>query len=177
MTPFLCQKFLGTVVPVDALGIVISTLQVVLGPIIFGMGANVIAPKVVKKFTPVLPLIGVSSTCLLVASSVGQVAGPIKAAGLALQIPVFLLHFLGGICGYWIARFLGFGETTCRTMAIETSMKSSAFGFLLAKLHMGAEAARVPSAVSVVWMALTGSTLAVIWRFIPVPKGKDEDKK
>lgn len=64
----------------------------------------------------------------------------------------------------------GFGEVASRTMAIETSMKSSAFGFLLAKLHFGEYAARVPSAVSVVWMALTGSILAVIWRKIPVPK-------
>ena len=53
-------------------------------------------------------------------------------------------------------------------MAIETAMKSSAFGFLLAKLHFGDFAVRVPSAVSVFWMALTGSVLAVIWRFIPV---------
>jgi len=40
--------------------------------------------------------------------------------------------------------------------------------FLLAKLHFGQAAARVPSAVSVVWMALTGSILAVIWRYIPI---------
>lgn len=57
-----------------------------------------------------------------------------------------------------------YGETTCRTMAIETAMKSSAFGFLLAKLHFSALLTRVPSAVSVVWMAVTGSTLAVIWK-------------
>merc|ERR1712196_735799 len=74
----------------------------------------------------------------------------------------------GGCVGYWGARALGFGETSSRTMAIETSMKSSAFGFLLAKLHFGAFAARVPSAVSVVWMALTGSSMAVAWRFMPV---------
>ncbi|GMI52584.1 hypothetical protein TeGR_g6079, partial [Tetraparma gracilis] len=66
----------------------------------------------------------------------------------------------------------GFGEVACRTMAIETSMKSSAFGFLLAKLHFGQAAARVPSAVSVVWMALTGSILAVIWRYIPIKEPK-----
>jgi len=57
-------------------------------------------------------------------------------------------------------------------MAIETSMKSSAFGFLLAKLHFGDYAARVPSAVSVVWMAITGSLLAVIWRYIPIKDGE-----
>jgi BASS family bile acid:Na+ symporter len=61
-------------------------------------------------------------------------------------------------------------------MAIETSMKSSAFGFLLAKLHFGEYAARVPSAVSVVWMALTGSILAVIWRYIPVEAPKKFDR-
>ena len=100
------------------------------------------------------------STCLLVAAAVGQVAEPILAAGLSLQLPVMLLHLVGGVVGYWLSRALGFGETTSRTMAIETSMKSSAFGFLLAKLHFGAFAARVPSAVSVVWMALTGSSMA-----------------
>jgi BASS family bile acid:Na+ symporter len=78
-----------------------------------------------------------------------------------------LLHLFGGLVGYWLPRVTGFDEVTSRTMAIETAMKSSAFGFLLAKLHFGDYAARVPSAVSVVWMALTGSILAVIWRYIP----------
>merc|ERR1712167_74446 len=125
MTPLLCKTFLGTVVPVDAAGIVVSTLQVVLAPILVGMTMNAKFPKVVKKITPVTPVIGMVSTCLLVAAAVGQVAEPIMNAGLTLQLPVMLLHF-------------------------------------------GAFAARVPSAVSVVWMALTGSSMAVAWRFMPV---------
>lgn len=130
-TPFICKQVLGTVVPVDALGIAFSTVQVVLGPIALGMIANLAAPKVIDKIKPMTPLVGVLSTCLLVASSVGQVADQILAAGLNLQIPVLLLHLLGGILGYWISRFIGYGEVTARTMAIETAMKSSAFGFLL----------------------------------------------
>lgn len=71
---------------------------------------------------------------------------------------------------------MGFSEVSARTMAIETSMKSSAFGFLLAKLHFGSFEARVPSAISVVWMAITGSMLAIVWRYIPVKAPKFDRK-
>lgn len=172
MTPLICKALLGTIVPVDAVGIAFSTIQVVLGPIAVGMATNKYFPGFVKKILPITPVIGVLSTCLLVASAVAQVSEPILNAGLQLQLPIFLLHLIGGIVGYALPRMTGFSEVTSRTMAIETSMKSSAFGFLLAKLHFGNYAARVPSAVSVVWMALTGSLLAVIWRYIPVKDGE-----
>lgn len=176
MTPVLCKALLGAVVPVDAKGIAMSTIQVVLAPIAIGMTTNKFFPKFVKTILPFAPVVGVVSTCLLVASAVAQVADPIINAGLSLQIPILLLHLIGGLIGYGLPRATGFGEVACRTMAIETSMKSSAFGFLLAKLHFGDYAARIPSAVSVVWMALTGSILAVIWRYIPVEAPKKFDR-
>lgn len=176
MTPLLCKGLLGAVVPVDAAGIAYSTIQVVLAPIAAGMTLNRFFPKFVTSILPFAPVVGVVSTCLLVASAVAQVAEPILSAGMSLQIPILLLHLLGGLVGYALPRATGFGEVACRTMAIETSMKSSAFGFLLAKLHFGDPAARIPSAVSVVWMALTGSILAVIWRYIPVTPPKKFDR-
>lgn len=176
MTPLLCKFLLGAVVPVDAAGIAKSTVQVVLAPIAVGMTTNKFFPKLVKNILPFAPVVGVVSTCLLVASAVAQVAQPILNAGWSLQIPILLLHLVGGLVGYFLPRMTGFGEVSSRTMAIETSMKSSAFGFLLAKLHFGEYAARVPSAVSVVWMALTGSMLAVIWRYIPVGKPRAFDR-
>jgi BASS family bile acid:Na+ symporter len=138
------------------------------------MATNRFFPNFVKTVLPFAPVVGVVSTCLLVASAVAQVADPILTAGLSLQIPILMLHLIGGLVGYFLPKAVGFDETSSRTMAIETSMKSSAFGFLLAKLHFGEFAARVPSAVSVVWMALTGSLLAVVWRYIPVNDDKSE---
>lgn len=170
MTPFLCKTLLGTVVPVDAVGIAMSTLQVVLAPIAVGMATKKYFPDFVEKILPFAPVVGVVSTCLLVASAVAQVAEPIINAGMPLQLCALSLHLIGGLMGYILPRLTGFGEVASRTMAIETSMKSSAFGFLLAKLHFGDYSARVPAAVSVVWMALTGSILAVIWRYIPVER-------
>jgi len=169
MTPLISQLLLGTLVPVDAVGVALSTIQVVLLPIIAGMLFNSKFPKAVKKIEPFSPVVGVLSTCILVGSAVAQCSAPILAAGGALQFVCALLHILGGGISYFgLKKF--YPETTCRTVAIETSMKSSAFGFLLAKLHFAEFLVRVPAAVSVVWMALVGSSLAVAFRFMPVVK-------
>jgi BASS family bile acid:Na+ symporter len=86
MTPFLCKSLLGAVVPVDAKGIAMSTIQVVLAPIAVGMTANKFFPSLVKAVLPFAPVVGVVSTCLLVASAVAQVAEPILNAGIGLQV-------------------------------------------------------------------------------------------
>jgi len=51
-------------------------------------------------------------------------------------------------------------------------MKSSAYGYFLACNHFGSYLARVPSAVSVVWMAVAGASLAVMYRNMPVDEAK-----
>jgi hypothetical protein len=40
------------------------------------------------------------------------------------------------------------------------------------QLHFGSFEARVPAAVSVVWMAITGSLMAIVWRYVPVKAPK-----
>merc|ERR1719253_2175876 len=94
MTPILCKGLLGAVVPVDAVGIAMSTIQVVLAPIAVGMSLNKFFPKVVKAVLPFAPVVGVTSTCLLVASAVAQVSDPILNAGWGLQLPLLLLHLV-----------------------------------------------------------------------------------
>jgi Sodium Bile acid symporter family len=63
-----------------AQGLALSTFQVVLVPTIAGVTLNELFPSAVKKFTRVLPLIGVVLTTLLCASPVGQVSGVLKCA-------------------------------------------------------------------------------------------------
>ena len=170
MTPLICKLALGAVVDVDAVGMAISTIQVVLVPVVLGLTLNKFTPKFCRRVEPISPVVGVTATIILVGGAVANCAAGIVGAGFTLQAAAFLLHLIGGLAGYWIMRAFKYGETTCRTVAIETAMKSSAFGFLLASLHFPEYLVRVPSAVSVVWMAVLGSTMAVIWRFIPVPE-------
>ncbi|XP_047270656.1 sodium/pyruvate cotransporter BASS2, chloroplastic isoform X3 [Capsicum annuum] len=55
--------------------------------------------------------------------------------------------------------------------------QSSALGFLLAQKHFTNPLVAVPSAVSVVCMALGGSALAVYWRNQPIPVDDKDDFK
>merc|ERR1719458_517508 len=55
MTPLICKLVLGTVVPADAMGIVVSTFQVVLAPIFLGVGLNTLAPQFCKSVAPFTP--------------------------------------------------------------------------------------------------------------------------
>lgn len=62
-------------------------------------------------------------------------------------------------------------EQKCRLhsdmMCLHAGMQSAALGFALARKHFADPLVAVPSAVSVVFMALGGSGLAVFWRGKP----------
>ncbi|KAL2532657.1 Sodium/pyruvate cotransporter BASS2 [Abeliophyllum distichum] len=176
MTPLLTKLLAGQLVPVDAAGLAISTFQVVLVPTLIGVLANEFFPKFTSKIITVTPLIGVILTTLLCASPIGQVSEVLKTQGAQLLFPVALLHAAAFLLGYGISKF-SFGESTSRTISIECGMQSSALGFLLAQKHFTNPLVAVPSAVSVVCMALGGSALAVFWRNMPIPVDDKDDFK
>ncbi|KAK3161410.1 hypothetical protein QOZ80_1BG0076750 [Eleusine coracana subsp. coracana] len=177
MTPLLTKILAGQLVPVDAVGLAMSTFQVVLMPTIVGVLANEYFPKFTKSISFLTPLIGVVLTTLLCASPIGQVADVLKAQGAQLIFPVALLHVAAFGIGYWLSRLCSFGESTSRTVSIECGMQSSALGFLLAQKHFTNPLVAVPSAVSVVCMALGGSALAVYWRNVGLPANDKDDFK
>ncbi|CAO2841435.1 unnamed protein product [Amaranthus hypochondriacus] len=176
MTPLLTKLLAGQLVPVDAAGLALSTLQVVLIPTIIGVLLNEFFPKFTSKIITVTPLIGVILTTLLCASPIGQVSEVLKAQGAQLILPVMALHAAAFAIGYFMSR-VSFGESTSRTVSIECGMQSSALGFLLAQKHFTNPLVAVPSAVSVVCMALGGSALAVYWRNKPIPADDKDDFK
>lgn len=166
MTPPITKILLGAAVPINAWGMMLSTLQVVLVPICLGVGLNKTAPAQCKAAKPFTPVLGVIANVMIVGASVADCASAIASAGLPLHVAILALHAVGGCLGYAAAFALGWDRKTCRTFAIETTMKSGGFGVLLASLHFGAFDARVPSAVSLVWMSIMGSALAARWRGI-----------
>jgi BASS family bile acid:Na+ symporter len=165
MTPFLTQLLAGSRVPVDALGLLWSTLQVVILPVLAGVAINRFFPRVVRPVLPVAPLVSALTVALICASIIGQSATAIRASAGVLLLAVFMLHAGGFGLGYGLARLLGFGCSVARTVSIEVGMQNSGLGVVLARRHFADPLTAVPCAISSVFHSVIGSVLAGWWRW------------
>jgi bile acid:Na+ symporter, BASS family len=167
MTPLLTAWLAGTLVPVDAWGLFLSTVKVVLAPIVVGVGLHHLAPRMVRCILPGAPLISVALITMICASIIGANAEPLRRAGLSLLFGVFLLHAGGFLLGYLFARVFGYDKTRCRTISIEVGMQNSGLGAVLAQRHFADPLTALPCAISATFHSVIGSILAGIWRLRP----------
>ncbi|MCX7722097.1 MAG: bile acid:sodium symporter family protein [Verrucomicrobiae bacterium] len=165
MTPLLTKWLAGTYVPVDAWGLFLSTVKIVLAPLVLGLSLHHFAPRFVKLVLPVAPLVSVLTITMICASIIGASAEALKRAGAALLLAVFSLHTGGFLLGYAFARLLGFNRTDCRTISIEVGMQNSGLGAALAQKHFPQmPLAPLPCALSATFHSVIGSLLAGVWR-------------
>ncbi len=168
MTPLLTKFLAGTYVPVNAWALFLSTLQVILIPLILGLLLHQFVPRMVKAVMPVAPLVAVITVALICASIIGQNSENIRTSGGILLFAVFLLHSVGFALGYLLARILGYQEIIRRTISIEVGMQNSALGVALANRHFPQmPLAPVPCAISAIFHSVIGSVLAGFWRLNP----------
>ncbi|MFT5104413.1 MAG: BASS family bile acid:Na+ symporter [Verrucomicrobiales bacterium] len=166
LTPGLTHVFASSQMDVPAGKMLISTVQVVLLPLIAGLTLNQFFPKAVKKAKLLAPLISVIAIVLIVSCIIGLNKEKISSAGAPLFIAVLLLHVFGFGLGYMAAKLLKYPEDFRRTLAIEVGMQNSGLGSALANKHLPAAAA-APCAISAVYHCILGSLLAAYWRSRP----------
>ena len=168
LTPLLTKLLAGRLVAVDAGGLFVSTLQVVVLPVAAGVVVNRWLPGAVRAVLPVAPLVSVVTIALVCGSVVGRNAAAIRESGPRLLAAVVLLHGAGFAAGHAFARLLGYDRTVARTISIEVGMQNSGLGVVLARRHFPAEPlAAVPGAISAVVHSVIGSLLAAVWRRRP----------
>ena len=166
MTPVLTKALAGTLVEVSASGLFLSTVKVVLAPVVIGMALHHASPKIVRAVTPVSPFVSVVAIVLICASIIGANAEAVRESALKLLAAVFLLHCFGFALGYLTGRFFGYGPTIRRTVSIEVGMQNSGLGSVLATTHFVPLTA-VPCSISAAFHSVIGSILAGIWRMRP----------
>ncbi|CAK9147347.1 unnamed protein product [Ilex paraguariensis] len=189
LTPLLTKILAGTYVPVDAVKLSISTLQVVVAPILLGSYLQSTFPEAVKVGTPFAPLLAVLASSLLACSvfseNVVRLKSLMDGASLspdlspfvgdqamltselgAVILSVLLLHCAGFLVGYISAALAGFREPQRRAISIEVGMQNSSLGVVLATSHFTSSMVAFPSAMSALIMNIVGSSLGLFWRYI-----------
>ncbi|XP_076924938.1 putative sodium/metabolite cotransporter BASS1, chloroplastic [Bidens hawaiensis] len=164
MTPMLTAKLAGQYVAVDARGLLLSTLQVVLLPVLVGAFMNQYFKGAVKIVSPVMPSIAVATVAVLCGNAIAQSSSAILMSGQQVVLAALLLHISGFFFGYVFSRILGVDVSSSKTISIEVGMQNSVLGVVLATQHFGNPLTAVPCAVSSVCHSILGSALAGVWR-------------
>lgn len=163
MTPALTALLAGSRIEVPATGLLMSTVQVVILPIVAGLLLKRFLPGLAARLLPIAPLIAVVTIVLIVASIIGAGREEILRAGARLIGAVFLLHAGGFLLGYLVARLLA-AEIAARTVSIEVGMQNSGLGVVLARQNFASPLVAIPSAISSLFHSLIASLLAALWR-------------
>lgn len=164
-TPLLTTALVGKLVAVDAAGLFVSTLQVVLAPVLLGVALNKLAPQAIRAVSPFLQLLAVVMVALVCGSVMSTNAAAVRSAGPVVLAAVVLLHVGGFLFGYAASRAVGLPERVARTNSIEVGMQNSVLGAFLAAQHFAdIPLAAVPCVLSACTHTVVGSLAAAGWR-------------
>ena len=164
MTPLLTSWLAGRYVPVDGWGLVRSTAQVVLLPVLAGVGLNAFFPRVVRFAHPAAPLVSVLFVALIVASILAESAHQLRGSAGRLLVAVLALHGGGFGLGYLLSHAMGHPRRVSRTVSIEVGMQNSGLAVVLSRLHFMNPLTALPGALSAIVHCVLGSALAAVWR-------------
>lgn len=174
MTPLLLLLLAGQWMPVDAVAMFMSIVQVIIVPIVLGLAIKKFFPFAVEKSLTVLPLISVAAIITIVAAVVSGNSATIAASGLLIFTAVMLHNGFGLLLGYSAGKVLGQDEVNRRAIAIEVGMQNSGLGVALATAHFGPLAA-LPSVLAAAWHNISGPILATYWSKKPAVQ-REEDQ-
>lgn len=163
LTPLLTLWLAGQYMPLDGGAMAWSIVKIVLLPVVAGLAARLLLPRLVERALPVLPWLSVAAISLIVAIVVSASADRIAAAGLLVLVAVALHNGLGLALGYLVGVLTRQPVAVRRTTAIEVGMQNSGLAAGLAAQYMNPLAA-LPGAVFSVWHNLSGAVFALLSR-------------
>ena len=161
LTPILVWFFAGTFVEVDALGMLLSIIYVVIAPIICGFLMQKLFPLITQRAIAYLPAFSTLMIAAVVAMVVSHTASSLLQGGLIVILVVVLHNLLGLTAGYTVARITRMAHPKRVALSIEVGMQNSGLASALAAAHFASfPLAAVPGAVFSVWHNISGTLAA-----------------
>ena len=164
MTPLLMLLYAGERIQVDALGMFMSIIEVVILPIIAGLAVQKLSPGFTKKAAAYLPALSSIMITLIVGSVVSANAAKLLVGGVLIVAVVMLHNVCGLALGFSISRLLRLPHSKCSAISIEVGMQNSGLASSLAAVHFAMyPMATVPGAIFSVWHNISGALIAKLY--------------
>ena len=163
LTPALTWLLAGKTVDVNASGMFVNILWVVILPIGLGLAAKRLCPRATERAVRFMPTVSSVAIATIIALVVAANAKRLVTG--SEGISVFLVVVLHNVCGlalgYLIATALRLPEPKRRALCIEVGMQNSGLAASLAAAHFAAyPMASVPGAIFSVWHNVSGALVA-----------------
>ncbi|AXH10647.1 bile acid:sodium symporter [Malaciobacter halophilus] len=162
VTPYLALLYVGQTVPVPVLSMLLSTMKIVLLPVLLGVIINHFFHKYIAKREELFALLSIVSIIFIIAIVIGLNQERISTIAISMFIGVILHNFIGLFGGYYIAKLLGYEHKVCKTVAIEVGMQNSGLAVALATKYFTPLSA-LPGAIFSIWHNISGSIIAGYW--------------
>ena len=162
LTPFITWLYIGQEVAVPILSMMMTVFKIIVLPVILGVIINRYFGAVLRPVKPLLPLFAMAAIVLIIAIIVALNGQQLSQIALAIVVAIMLHNSLGLLSGYWLAKWLGYDERVCRSLAIEVGMQNSGLGVELATKYFSVMVA-LPSAIFSIWHNISGSLLCSYW--------------
>lgn len=162
--PGLLLLFAGEYVDIPTTSLFLSTVKIVLFPIILGVVLHSVFGRKIEKITHVLPLVSQVAILMIIGAVIAANHANLFTAATALVIPVVMLHNLSGYgLGYLFSKLIRLRDPQRKAITFEVGMQDSSLGATLAIKYF-VPAAAIPSTIFSIWHNISGSVLASYWR-------------
>jgi BASS family bile acid:Na+ symporter len=168
LTPLWTSLLVGAAVPVDALGLCLSALQLTVAPVALGVLIRWKLPRLADQIGVCGPTVAVIAFVLVTGGIVAASAEAIATNFGRLALAATALHVVGFAVGYALPKIVGFPETIARTVSIEVGMQNGGMAAALARQHFAAlPLAAAAGVFSGVMQNVIGGIAAAIWKRRP----------
>lgn len=161
VTPMLVYLLGGKWVEVSALSMMMSTIKVVLVPILLGIITHKLLGNRTEKISEVMPAVSVVAIVLIICGIVGKNASSLLTCGVAVGVVVMIHNSFGLLLGFVVAKLLRLNTKKSTAIAIEVGMQNSGLAVSLAATNFAmSPLAAVPGAMFSVWHNISGAMFA-----------------
>lgn len=162
--PGLLMLYAGKYVTIPTQSLFLSTVRIVLVPIVLGVVIHTLFGKKIDYITKALPLVSQTAILLIIGAVISANHAELFTATTALVIPVVMLHNLSGYgLGFLFSKLIRLKDPQRKAITFEVGMQDSSLGATLSMLYFS-PAAAIPSTIFSIWHNISGSVLSSYWR-------------